>query len=115
MDKAHGVVRKGLDERVEMYSAFRDPWGWEDSGLAKRLKEKGVTDVYVVGLAGDICVKETARGAVEEGYRTWFVEEGARPVDVSKWEECKKDMGEKGITIVNIEGDEVSRVAKLKS
>lgn len=113
-EKAHGVVKKGLDERVEMYSAFKDPFGLEDSGLKGKLDEVDVTDVYIVGLAGDICVKETAKGAVNEGFRTWFVEEGTKPVDVDKWEECRKEMEGIGIKVVSIDGEEVRRVADLK-
>jgi len=113
--KADGIVKKGLNEKVEMYSAFQDPWGVEITGLAERLRERNVTDVFVVGLAGDICAKETAKGAVKEKFKTWFVEEGAKPVDVSKWEACKREMAADGIAVVSIDGDEVQRVATLNS
>lgn len=115
MHKADGIVKKGLNEKVEMYSAFQDPWGVEITGLAERLRERNVTDVFVVGLAGDICAKETAKGAVKEKFKTWFVEEGAKPVDVSKWEACKREMAADGIAVVSIDGDEVQRVATLNS
>lgn len=104
-----------MDERVEMYSAFRDPFGVEDSGLKGSLEGEGVTDVFVVGLAGDICVMETAKGAVEEGFRTWFVEEGTKPVDVDGWDACKVGMEKAGIKVVSIHGEEVKRVTNLKA
>lgn len=103
-----------MNEKLEMYSAFKDPFGLEVSELGERLRGGDVTDVFVVGLAGDICVKETARGAVEEGFRTWFVEEGTKPVDGEKWETCKREMGDLGIGVVSIEGEEVKRVADLQ-
>ena len=53
-------VKKGQDSSVEMYSAFNDSFGnltfgsgGVDHDLAKELAGKGVTDVYVVGLAGE--------------------------------------------------------------
>ena len=69
------VLNKGTDPRVEMYSAFYDPLRVEDSELARRLKEvdvngvKGVTHVYVVGLAYDYCVRASALDARAEGAR----------------------------------------------
>ena len=69
------VLDKGTDPRVEMYSAFYDPLRVEDSGLAGVLKEvdvngvKGVTHVYVVGLAYDYCVRASALDARAEGAR----------------------------------------------
>ena len=58
------IVQKGMDARVEMYSAFADSFGNLTAGrggvshdLEKILKEKSISHVYVVGLAGDYCVK----------------------------------------------------------
>ncbi|KAK4065998.1 uncharacterized protein Triagg1_8307 [Trichoderma aggressivum f. europaeum] len=108
------VVDKGMDARVEMYSAFHDPMRVSVSGLGGRLKEEGVTDVFVVGLAADYCVRATAESAVEEGYRTFVVEEGTRPVMRESWEaEGKKVVEGKGVRIVSVEGEEVARVREL--
>lgn len=104
------VVEKGMDHRVEMYSAFYDPFRVSNSGLAKTLKEAGITDVFVVGLASDFCVKATAEHAVEEGYRTFIVTEGTRPVLPDKWDECKSEMEAKGINFISIDGDQVARL-----
>ncbi|KAH7001111.1 Isochorismatase-like protein [Ilyonectria destructans] len=104
------VVEKGMDHRVEMYSAFYDPLRVSDSGLAKTLKDAGVTDVFVVGLASDFCVKATAEHAIDEGYRTFIVTEGTRPVLPDKWDECKSEMEAKGINFISIDGDQVARL-----
>ncbi|EON96027.1 putative pyrazinamidase nicotinamidase protein [Phaeoacremonium minimum UCRPA7] len=113
-DKVETVIKKGTDPRVEMYSAFYDPFEAprvSDSGLAGVLKEKGVTHVYVVGLAFDYCVKCTAMDAAKEGFTTYVVEEGTRAVDAPKWEECKAELQQKGVVVVSADGPEV---AKLK-
>jgi nicotinamidase/pyrazinamidase len=61
------VFTKG--EYSAAYSGFE---GAEASGagLASWLRERGVTDVDVVGIATDYCVKATAADAAAEGFRT---------------------------------------------
>jgi len=60
------VVQKGVDGG-DGYSAFsvRDPVSGEESAteLGKLLDGAGVSRVVVTGLAGDVCVKETALDA----------------------------------------------------
>ncbi|KAL6859795.1 NAD(+) salvage pathway protein [Amphichorda felina] len=107
------VVDKGRDPRVEMYSAFYDPFRVEDSGLARTLRDAAVTHVYVVGLAADYCVKATAEDAVQEGFETYIVEEGTRPVVVDRWPECREQIVAKGVRMVSVEGEEVKRVERL--
>ncbi|KAF6820892.1 pyrazinamidase nicotinamidase [Colletotrichum plurivorum] len=107
------IIEKGQMRDVEMYSAFYDPFKAgrvADSGLAELLGENRVTDVFVVGLAGDYCVKFTALDANREGFRTFIVEEGTRPVDVEKWDDCKGELEASGVKIVSVEGPEVRRV-----
>src|SRR3954463_654143 len=48
------VVDKGQDPATEGYSGF------DGTNLAELLRERGVTEVTVVGLATDYCVKQTA-------------------------------------------------------
>ncbi|KAI5780305.1 pyrazinamidase/nicotinamidase-like protein [Peziza echinospora] len=115
------VVEKGQDKRVEMYSAFQDPFDGSfctgSPSLEKLLREKGVTDVYVVGVAGDYCVKETAVHSGLKGFRTWVIREGVASVDESEagWGEAKAVMeavvgGEGFVKIVGIDGPEVGWV-----
>jgi nicotinamidase-related amidase len=107
------VVHKGTDPRVEMYSAFYDPLREprvSDSGLAALLRDAGVTRVYVVGLAGDYCVRCTAEDAVREGFEAYVIEEGTRSVDPGSWEGCKREMEPAGVKIVGLEDEEVKRL-----
>ncbi|KAH8096694.1 Isochorismatase hydrolase [Cristinia sonorae] len=116
VDKIGRVVLKGRDPRVEMYSAFRTPLRnppleTENGGeLAKILLEEEVTDVVVVGLAGDYCVKASAVDCVEigrelgKGWRCWVVEEGVRSVGGEEgWEEAKRVLEEKGVAVVRLD------------
>jgi nicotinamidase-related amidase len=115
--KIDKVVEKGLRKEIEMYSAFYDPLEKprvSDSGLADTLRDKGITDVYVVGLAADYCVKATAVDAKKEGFRTLVVEEGTRPVDQAQWERMQIELlMSRGVEVVSFSGEEVGRVGKL--
>jgi len=107
------VIEKGIDPRVEMYSAFYDPLRnprVSDSGLAAVLRDSGVTHVYVVGLAGDYCVRCTAADAHAEGFVTYVVEEGTRAVDSVGWAACKTEIEEGGVSVVSKDGPEVRRL-----
>lgn len=113
------VVKKGMDARVEMYSAFEDAFGNVDPGISADrdikgvLREKGVTDVFVVGLAGDYCVKWTAVDAVKAGFRAWVVEEGTRCVVPEGWERVREDLMGIGVGFVDVDGNEIGRVKAL--
>ncbi|KAI1765636.1 pyrazinamidase/nicotinamidase [Hypoxylon sp. FL1150] len=107
------VLEKGTDARVEMYSPFYDPFTSPrvcDSGLAQTLREKQVTDVYVVGLAADFCVKNAVIDAAKEGFNTFLVEECTRAVDTSTWPKCKKEIEASGAKVVSMDDPEVRRL-----
>ncbi len=74
------VIRKGMDPRTDSYSGFFDNGHRRATGLADYLREKGVTTLYVLGLATDYCVKWTAIDAVRLGFTTWLVEDACRGV-----------------------------------
>ena len=50
------MIYKGTESDVESYSAFFDNQKLRQTELNSVLKKKGVTDVYVCGLAADVCV-----------------------------------------------------------
>jgi nicotinamidase-related amidase len=107
------VINKGMRRDVEMYSAFYTPLvspRVSDSGLAGVLRERDVSHVYVVGLAADYCVQATAVDAAAEGFETYIVEEGTRPVDAAEWEGVREEIGGKGVKVVSLRGEEVRRV-----
>ena len=119
---ADGLVRKGQDARVEMYSAFVDPFRWTPAGavcesvLEARLRAEGVTDVYVVGLATDYCVKATAVDAVRLGFRVWAVRDACRAVGGEEGTRgAEAEMQEAGVGVVGIDGDEVGWVRGLEA
>ena len=59
------IQRKGENPAVDSYSAFRDNDRAALTGLADFLKGAGVTELDLMGLATDYCVKFSALDAVE--------------------------------------------------
>ncbi len=78
----HRVFRKGTDPSIDSYSGLYDNGHRRSTGLAEFLKEQRVTDVYVLGLATDYCVKFTALDAAAEGFKVHLIEDGCRGVNL---------------------------------
>jgi nicotinamidase/pyrazinamidase len=78
------VFHKGTDRRIDSYSGFFDNGHRQATGLGDYLKERGVWDVYVLGLATDYCAKFTALDAAQLGFRTHLIEDGCRGVNLQQ-------------------------------
>lgn len=102
-DRWDAVFQKGVVRHIDSYSGFFDNGKEHDTGLAKYLGARGVTDVYVVGLATDYCVKYTALDAVALGFRTHLVADACRAVNLKKGDEGKaiEEMQGAGVEILN--------------
>ncbi len=101
-DKIDTIFVKGTDPKIDSYSGFFDNGHRKATGLGDFLKEKGVTDVYVMGLATDYCVKFSALDAVKLGFKTHLILEGCRGVNLQAGDVDKaiKEMEEAGVTII---------------
>lgn len=62
------VFRKGTHPQIDSYSGLHDNGHRKATGLGDWLREQGVRDVTVCGLATDYCVKFTALDALAEGF-----------------------------------------------
>jgi nicotinamidase/pyrazinamidase len=76
------VFRKGTDAGIDSYSGLFDNGRRKSTGLGEWLKEKGVEDVFVCGLATDYCVKFTALDAAQMGFKTHLIEDASRGVNL---------------------------------
>jgi nicotinamidase/pyrazinamidase len=75
--KVDVVIDKGQDPNSQGYSGF------QDTGLAELLRERGVDRLYVTGLATDYCVKNTVLDARRLGFDVSVVEDAIRGVEVT--------------------------------
>lgn len=82
------------------------------SSLDGILKDAGISDVFVVGLAYDFCVKDTAKDAAELGYKTFVIEEGTKAVFHSEeaLSATRKDLEQAGVAVVGVDSAEVKVV-----
>lgn len=80
------IFKKGTNEDNHPYSGFGDLKTNESSGLLEFLEEKKVTDVYILGLAGDYCCKDTAVDSAKEGFNTHFIMDGIKFISDDKSE-----------------------------
>ncbi len=99
------VFRKGTDSKIDSYSGFFDNARRQATGLGDYLKDRGVNEVFVMGLATDYCVKFTALDAADLGFTTFLIEDGCRgvnlqPEDVSK---AIQQMRTAGVTVLTVE------------
>jgi nicotinamidase/pyrazinamidase len=96
------VFLKGTDAGVDSYSGFFDNEHLRATGLGDYLKEHGVTDVTIAGLATDYCVKYTALDAVMLGFDTTVVADACRGVEVSEGDTARavEEMAAAGVHIV---------------
>ena len=79
--QAELIIRKGFHNAVDSYSAFTEADGKTTTGLAAYLQARGITRVFVAGLATDFCVAWTALDARKAGLETYVVEDACRGID----------------------------------
>ena len=82
MSRVSRVFQKGTDSGIDSYSGLFDNGHKKDTGLADFLRENGVKDVFLAGLATDYCVKFTALDARSLGYTVHVYREGCRGVNL---------------------------------
>ncbi|WGS66048.1 isochorismatase family protein [Marinitoga aeolica] len=63
------VVKKGTTENTDSYSAFYEDFKTKkENSLENILNEYKIKKLIVLGLAGDVCVLETIKTALERGF-----------------------------------------------
>ncbi len=92
------VFFKGTINKDDGYSAFEAT----SDDLARVLKDKGVTELYVAGLATDYCVRASALDAVRKGFRTYVVTDAIQAVNVNPGDGKKalKEMTDSGVDLI---------------
>jgi nicotinamidase/pyrazinamidase len=76
------IFPKGTDPTIDSYSGFFDNGHRKATGLGDYLHSRGVTDVFILGLATDYCVKATALDARQLGFTTHLILGGCRGVNL---------------------------------
>lgn len=83
VDHAQLIVRKGYRREIDSYSAFVEADRRTTTGLAAYLRARGITRLYLCGLATDYCVAWSALDARAAGFEATVIEDACRAIDLN--------------------------------
>jgi nicotinamidase/pyrazinamidase len=99
------IVRKGLHPGIDSYSAFFENDRTTPTGLGGYLRERGLTRIFLVGLALDFCVRYTAEDARKSGFSAVIIEDACRAIDMAgSLDAARKSFAALGIDCVESSG-----------
>ncbi len=98
MRRVEMITRKGFRREIDSYSGFRENDRQTSTGLHGYLRERGITRVFLAGLARDYCVQFTAEDALELGYEVVVVEDACRAIDPAVASACQGFLLARGAT-----------------
>lgn len=94
--KTEVCIRKGFRKKIDSYSTFYENDQKTHTGLAGYLRERGITDLYVTGLATDFCVKWSVLDGIKENFNVFVIEDAVKGINIDgsvkqAWKEMKDD------------------------
>ena len=100
-NRADMIFRKGFRSEIDSYSAFFENDHKTPTGLEGYLRERGVTDLVLVGLATDFCVRFSAVDGARLGFGVTVIESACRAIDLDgSLAVARQDMLDNGIALV---------------
>lgn len=102
-DKIEKIFYKGMDKTIDSYSAFFDNAHLRETGLGDYLKQKKITDIYIVGLATDYCVKYSCLDAVALGFHVYLIQDACRAVELTAGDGAKaiSELQANGVNVID--------------
>jgi nicotinamidase/pyrazinamidase len=82
LTRAELILRKGFRKEIDSYSAFFENDRTTATGLAGYLRERGLTRVFLAGLAYDFCVGYSALDARRLGFEAIVLKDACRAIDL---------------------------------
>jgi nicotinamidase/pyrazinamidase len=83
LTRAELILRKGFRPQIDSYSAFFENDRATPTGLAGYLKERGLSRVFLAGLAYDYCVGYSALDARRLGLPAFVLRDACRAIDLN--------------------------------
>lgn len=102
-DAIQHVFYKGSDRSVDSYSAFYDNEHLRSTGLEDYLHREGVTDIYIMGLATDYCVKYSCLDASRMNFKVYVIQDACRGVELNPGDVAKaiQEIQDAGVVLVD--------------
>jgi nicotinamidase/pyrazinamidase len=94
--KIEAIFRKGMDNNVDSYSGFFDNGKKKATGMGAYLKGRGITSIYVCGLAADYCVNFTALDGLELGFDSTIITDATLPINEGNFKKIIEDFKSTG-------------------
>ena len=98
--KTDYIVDKGTKQNVDSYSGFFDNSKGSETTLRAHLKQQGISEVYVVGVAFDYCVGSTALDAVDCGFAAYVVDDCSSSVKPESRAAMQERLRAAGVDVV---------------
>jgi nicotinamidase/pyrazinamidase len=76
------ILRKGSHRDIDSYSAFLEADRTTKTGLDGYFTSRGITEIYLCGLATDFCVAWSAEDAAAFGFKATILENACRAIDL---------------------------------
>lgn len=76
------VISKGMDPEGNSYSAFQGI-NAEGTAFADLLKNSGVEEIFIGGLATDYCVKSSCLDALQQGFKVHLLMDAIQGVNIN--------------------------------
>jgi nicotinamidase/pyrazinamidase len=83
LPQAELILRKGFRPQIDSYSAFFENDRTTPTGLAGYLRERGLTRIFLAGLAYDFCVGYSALDARRLGFDAIVIRDACRAIDLN--------------------------------
>jgi nicotinamidase/pyrazinamidase len=99
------IFHKGTDPQIDSYSAFFDNEHRKETGLRAYLQSLKISQVHILGLATDYCVKFTVLDACRLDFDVYIIEDGCRGIDLSEGDSIRsrKEIQAVGAKIIKSE------------
>mgnify|MGYP001345544869 CR=1 FL=1 len=95
------IIRKGYNKNIDSYSAFFENDKYTSTGLKGYINEKKIDKVYFIGLALDVCVKDSAIDSINSGIQTYVVEDLCKGLSKQTSDDSLDLMNKSEINIIN--------------
>lgn len=97
VDKAISIIRKGYRDNIDSYSAFFENDGRTPTGLDGLLRELGVKNIYLCGIALDYCVRYTAEDAARLGYEVTVITDATAAIAPNTEDDARESFKNLGV------------------
>jgi nicotinamidase/pyrazinamidase len=101
LTQAELILRKGFRREIDSYSAFFENDRATPTGLAGYLRERGLTRVFLAGLAYDFCVGYSALDARRLGFEAMVLRDACRGIDLNgSVAKMEAEFGQSGVVLI---------------